>query len=94
MLSIDGRSRWIRLSQAEQLSQWRSFLVSLDAGDAGYHPYYTELMPRWDRGDVPLPIEAEYMATRDAELRAEAVWETVHRFGCDGANAVYGEPPF
>ena len=94
MASIELAFDWIQLSESQQLRQWRSFLTSLDAGDAGYHLFYAELMPRWDRGDVPeLVVEARY-SVEQAEMAAEAIWDAVHGFTTDGVNAIYGDPPF
>lgn len=94
MASIDTISGWTELSDAEQLREWRSFLSSLDAGDAGYHRYYPELMPRWDCGDVPELIEAERFDAYQAEMRREAVWEAERAFEPEWANETFGDPPF
>ncbi len=51
-------------------------------------------MPRWDRGDVPELIVEERYARAEAEMRAETLWEAVHGFTTDGANEIYGDPPF
>ena len=91
MASINFTPGWTQLSEGEQLRQWRSFLASLDAGDAGFHRYYAELMPRWDRGDVPELIAEERYAADEAEMQTEALWEAMHGFTPDWA---YGEPPF
>lgn len=74
MASIDLLTAWTRLTKGEQLAQWRGFIAALDAGGAGYHPYYLVLMPLWDRGDVPVEIEAEAFEAREAEMRAETTW--------------------
>ncbi len=94
MASIDLTPCWSQLSESEQLRHWRSFLTSLDAGDAGYHPHYAELMSRWDRGDVPERIAEARYGVEEAEMRAEAIWEAVHAFTTDGAHEICGDPPF
>jgi hypothetical protein len=94
MASMDITLGWMQLPEADQLHQWRSFLASLDVGDAGYHRWYGVLMPLWDRGDVPELILDEQFDRRDAELRAEALWEAEHGFGRDWAEQVLGPPPF
>jgi hypothetical protein len=69
---------WIQLSSEQQLDQWRSFLTALDAGDAGYHRYYSVLMPLRDRGEVPDVINDEQLAKLDAEMAHEARWAVEH----------------
>lgn len=69
---------WNALSEAEQLNEWRAFVAALDAGDAGYHRFYSVLMPLWDRGEVPTQIAEEAAAANDAELMLEAAWEALH----------------
>ena len=81
MASIDLFTTWTQLSEAQQLVEWRSFLTSLDAGDAGYHRYYPVLMLLWDRGEVPAVVEAELLTAYDAEMREQAAWEA--RNGAD-----------
>jgi len=75
MASIDLFTTWTQLSEAQQLTEWRTFMVSLDAGDAGHHRYYLVLMPLWDRGDVPAVVEAEAMDAYETEMREQAEWE-------------------
>ncbi|WP_293392804.1 hypothetical protein, partial [Phenylobacterium sp. RIFCSPHIGHO2_01_FULL_69_31] len=75
MASIDLFTTWTQLSEAQQLNEWRAFLTSLDAGDAGYHRYYPVLMPLWDRGDVPAIVEDEAMSAYETEMREQAEWE-------------------
>lgn len=109
MASITLNTAWTQLSQAEQMNQWRAFLSALDAGGAGYHPYYLELMPLWDRGDVPAEIEAEAYDAYEAEMRAEAGWdaryaaawgvtegvlEDADTWPAAGLDELIGSPPF
>lgn len=75
MTTIDLDTAWTQLTEAQQLVEWRSFLTSLDAGDAGYHRYYPVLMPLWDRGEVPAAVEAEALDAYEAEMRELAAWE-------------------
>lgn len=81
MPSIDLDTTWTQLSEAQQLIEWRSFLTSLDAGDAGYHRWYPVLMPLWDRGEVPAAVETEVLAAYETEMREQAAWEA--RNGAD-----------
>lgn len=74
MASIDLFTAWTQLSHAEQLDQWRGFIIALDAGDAGYHRFCLLLMPLWDRGHVPAEVEAEALDAYEAEMRADAAW--------------------
>lgn len=69
---------WNTLPDVAQLTEWRSFVAALDAGDAGYHRFYSVLMPLWDRGEVPVQIVEEAAAANDAELMREAAWEALH----------------
>jgi hypothetical protein len=94
MASINTLTTWTDLSEAQQLREWRSFLNSLDVGDAGYHRWYKVLMPLWDRGDVPGEVLDVRYAARDAELQAEALWEAQHGFDGGWADRVLGPPPF
>ena len=75
MASIDLFTTWTQLSEAQQLGEWRTFLTSLDVGDAGYHRFYPVLMPLWDRGDVPAIVEDEAMSAYETEMREQAEWE-------------------
>ena len=75
MATIDLFTTWTQHTEAQQLIEWRTFLASLDAGDAGYHRYYLVLMPLWDRGDVPAIVQAEAMDAYETEMREQAEWE-------------------
>jgi hypothetical protein len=81
MATIDIDTAWTHLSEAQQLVEWRSFLSSLDAGDAGYHRWYPVLMPLWDRGEVPPAVETEVLAAYETEMGEQAAWEA--RNGAD-----------
>jgi hypothetical protein len=94
MAATTTTSAWALLSEAEQLREWRSFLSSLDAGGAGHHRHYAELMLRWDRGDVPELIEAERVEAYEVEARAEAAWAAEHVFDPEWAVLTFGDPPF
>lgn len=84
MASIDLFTTWTQLSEAQQLGEWRTFLTSLDVGDAGYHRFYPVLMPLWDRGDVPAIVEAEAIRAYETEMRAQAEWEARNPPAADG----------
>jgi hypothetical protein len=42
------------LNRRQKISQWKKFLQALDAGDAGYHPFYLLLAPLYAAGDQPV----------------------------------------
>jgi hypothetical protein len=85
MISIDAlTSDWIALSPSEQLAHWTTFIDDLDAGCAGFHRYYRILMPLWEQGDVPDPIDETQFAKYESEMRAEALWELQHPSPNDG----------
>jgi len=64
---------WTQLPTLQRRAEWRSFIVALDVGDAGYHRFYPVLMPLWDRGEVPDLVNDEQLAMRDAELLRDAL---------------------
>ncbi len=41
------------LNRRDKRSQWRKFIQALDAGDAGYHPFYLLLAPLYAQGEQP-----------------------------------------
>lgn len=103
MISINAlQSEWTALSPAQQLAHWETFVTDLDAGAAGFHRYYRVLMPLWDEGDVPAPIQDATLAQVEEDLRADWQWrlETAD-FDAGVAPRVFsgidldlGEPPY
>lgn len=88
MGSIDTTFEWMQLPPAEQLLQWRSFVSSIDCGDAGYHRYYPVLMPRWVRGDVP---QVAGGVRESCQVVSASAWD---RIDASTADLMFGSPPF
>ena len=51
------QARFDALTDLEQAAAWVGFVDALDAGDAGFHPYYLVLAPMYDRGESPFDAE-------------------------------------
>ena len=96
------QARFGDLNSSEQAAEWVRFVDALDAGGAGFHPFYLVLAPIYDRGETPFDGDlTEMLEPRQVlqgELDFEAYEEEFEVSACAGGRAAadlfLGSPPF